>query len=234
MFEINDNHLKLFEEFNLENTRDRLIKVAMEMFAESGYDKTSVRELARKADANIAAINYHFGGKEGLYQAVLEYIVNYMDSWAMPLIDAYNDFLKEKNNNFEMNKILNWVEEFIDTFINRAFESYESNILLHKIIAREQLKPTLGFDKIYGLATIKLAEDILSDLLSKISNKPSNDDKIIIYTNSIIGLMESFISANSTIRTQLKVDDFNNIQKEYIKEIVIYQVKNTLLKFLEG
>lgn len=231
MFEIEDNHLKLFEEFNLENTRDRLIKIAMEMFAEHGYDKTSVRELARKADANIAAINYHFGGKEGLYQAVLEYIVDYMDSWAMPLIDEYNTFLNEQDGKFEMNKTISWIEEFIDAFLNRAFESYESNILLHKIIAREQLKPTLGFDKIYSLASLKLAEHIITDLLSKISSV--SEDRIIIYTNSIIGLMHRFISANSSIRKELKVDDFTSEQKEDIKELIIYQVKNTLLKFLQ-
>lgn len=231
MFEIEDNHLKLFEEFNLENTRDRLIKIAMEMFAEHGYDKTSVRELARKADANIAAINYHFGGKEGLYQAVLEYIVDYMDSWAMPLIEEYNAFLNEQDGKFEMNKTISWIEEFIDAFLNRAFESYESNILLHKIIAREQLKPTLGFDKIYSLASLKLAEHIITDLLSKISSV--SEDRIIIYTNSIIGLMHRFISANSSIRKELKVDDFTSEQKEDIKELIIYQVKNTLLKFLQ-
>lgn len=233
MFDINDNHLKLFENFNLENTRDRLIKVAMEMFAEHGYDKTSVRELAKLADANIAAINYHFGGKEGLYQAVLEYIVSYMDSWAMPLVDEYKKFLISQNEDFNMNQTISWIENFINAFMYRAFESYESNILLHKIIAREQLKPTLGFDKIYGLATIKLAEDILSDLLSKISNLEINDEKIIIYTISITGLMESFISANSTVRSQLKVKDFTTKQKEYINEVVVYQVKNIVLKFLE-
>lgn len=233
MFDINDNHLKLFENFNLENTRDRLIKVAMEMFAENGYDKTSVRELAKKADANIAAINYHFGGKEGLYQAVLEYIVSYMDSWAMPLIEEYKKFLANQNDDFNMNETISWIENFINSFMYRAFESYESNILLHKIIAREQLKPTLGFDKIYDLATIKLAEDILSDLLSKISNIDINDEKIIIYTVSITGLMQSFISANSTIRSQLKVNDFTKIQKDYIYEVVVYQVKNIVLKFLE-
>jgi len=233
LFDINDNHLKLFENFNLENTRDKLIKVAMEMFAENGYDKTSVRELAKKADVNIAAINYHFGGKEGLYQAVLEYIVSYMDSWAMPLIEEYKKFLANQNDDFNMNETISWIENFINSFMYRAFESYESNILLHKIIAREQLKPTLGFDKIYDLATIKLAEDILSDLLSKISNIDINNEKIIIYTVSITGLMQSFISANSTIRSQLKVDDFTKIQKDYIYEVVVYQVKNIVLKFLE-
>ncbi|TLP38297.1 CerR family C-terminal domain-containing protein [Arcobacter arenosus] len=233
MFEIKDNHLKLFEEFNLENTRDRLIKTAMEMFAEQGFDKTSVRELAKKANANIAAINYHFGGKEGLYQAVLEYIIDYMDSWAMPLVDAYDTFLKEQNGTFEMNKTINWIEEFIDTFITRAFESYESNILLHKIIVREQLKPSLGFNKIYSMASLKLAEHIISDLLNKISDT-TDTDKIIIYTNSIIGLMHRFVSANSSVRAELNVKDFTESQKKDIKELIIYQVKNTLLQFLKG
>lgn len=45
--------------------------------------------------------------------------------------------------------------------------------------------------------------------------------------------MHRFISANSSIRKELKVDDFTSEQKEDIKELIIYQVKNTLLKFLQ-
>lgn len=230
MLEIEDNHLKLFENFNLENTRDRLIKIAMEMFAESGYDKTSIRELAKRADANIAAINYHFGGKEGLYHAVLEYIAEYMDSWAMPLINEYHKFVEEQNENFDIEKTIIWVGKFINTFMTSAFESYESNILLHKIIAREQLKPTLGFDKIYGLASIKLAEHIISDLLSKLTNKKSNDEEIIIYTISIVGQMETFISANSSIRKELNVEELTQTHIDTIKRVVKNQIECTILK----
>jgi AcrR family transcriptional regulator len=41
------------------------------VFAEKGYDGGSVRDITRKANANQAAINYHFGGKDGLYREVL-------------------------------------------------------------------------------------------------------------------------------------------------------------------
>ena len=223
----------MFEEFNLENTRDRLIKVAMEMFANIGYDKTSVRELASKAQANIAAINYHFGGKEGLYQAVLEYTIQYMDSWAMPLIQEYNKFIEEQNDSFEVKQTITWLNAFINSFINTAFQSYESNILLHKIITREQLKPSFGFSKIYGLASLKLAEDIISDILSKVSKIDINDKKIIIYTVSIVGQMETFISANSTIREQLKVKELNQEQITIIIELINNQIKNSIYTLLE-
>jgi AcrR family transcriptional regulator len=54
-----------------EITRDRILKAAERLFAERGYDATSVRAIVAKARVNQAAINYHFAGKEGLYRAVL-------------------------------------------------------------------------------------------------------------------------------------------------------------------
>jgi AcrR family transcriptional regulator len=55
-----------------EATRAALLKAATLVFAERGYVGASVRQITQKAAANQAAINYHFGGKEQLYRAVLE------------------------------------------------------------------------------------------------------------------------------------------------------------------
>jgi AcrR family transcriptional regulator len=52
-------------------TRERIIKAAERLFAERGYDGTSVRAIVAKARVNQAAINYHFDGKDGLYREVL-------------------------------------------------------------------------------------------------------------------------------------------------------------------
>jgi len=53
-----------------DNTRERLLAAGLRLFAHQGYTKTSTRELAEEAGANIAAISYHFGDKAGLYRAV--------------------------------------------------------------------------------------------------------------------------------------------------------------------
>jgi AcrR family transcriptional regulator len=53
-------------------TREKIIKAASRAFADSGYEGASIRAIVAVADVNQAAINYHFGSKEGLYRAVLQ------------------------------------------------------------------------------------------------------------------------------------------------------------------
>lgn len=54
-----------------QDTRDRLLDAAEALFLQHGYDGTSSRTITAAADANLAAVNYHFGGKEGLFHAML-------------------------------------------------------------------------------------------------------------------------------------------------------------------
>jgi AcrR family transcriptional regulator len=53
-------------------TRDKLLDVAEELFAQKGIQGTSLRVLTRAAGTNLAAVHYHFGSKDGLLDAVLE------------------------------------------------------------------------------------------------------------------------------------------------------------------
>ena len=53
-------------------TRGKIIKAASRAFALGGYEGASIRTIVAEADVNQAAINYHFGSKEGLYRAVLQ------------------------------------------------------------------------------------------------------------------------------------------------------------------
>ena len=54
-------------------TRQRLLEAAGQEFAERGFRQATVRDICRRADANVAAINYHFGDKEKLYAAAVHY-----------------------------------------------------------------------------------------------------------------------------------------------------------------
>ena len=51
-------------------TQEQVLEAALEVFARKGYRETKVAEICRKAGANVAAVNYHFGGKEQLYAEV--------------------------------------------------------------------------------------------------------------------------------------------------------------------
>jgi AcrR family transcriptional regulator len=55
------------------DTETRLIDTAGQVFAETGFQAAKVRDICARAGANLAAVNYHFGDKLGLYQEVLRY-----------------------------------------------------------------------------------------------------------------------------------------------------------------
>ena len=50
-----------------DDTRERLLDAAEILFCRQGFERTSVRELTAEAGCNVAAVNYHFGGKQPLY-----------------------------------------------------------------------------------------------------------------------------------------------------------------------
>ena len=55
-----------------EAARERLLHTALRLFAQHGFSKTSTRQIAAEAGANVGAIAYYFGDKQGLYRAVYQ------------------------------------------------------------------------------------------------------------------------------------------------------------------
>ncbi len=55
-----------------ENTKEKLFCAAINVFAEKGFDGATVRDICFRVGANVAAVNYYFGGKESLYRSILE------------------------------------------------------------------------------------------------------------------------------------------------------------------
>lgn len=70
-------------------TRERIIKAARELFAEGGYASVSVRDVTSRADVSLSSINYHFGGKDELVQAVVVW------SWTQVASEIYDEFLRQ-------------------------------------------------------------------------------------------------------------------------------------------
>ena len=54
-----------------DKTKERILKAALALFAKHGFAETENKEIAKKAKVDIASINYHFGSRKGLFEAVL-------------------------------------------------------------------------------------------------------------------------------------------------------------------
>jgi AcrR family transcriptional regulator len=71
------------------DTKSRILDAAEELFMEHGFEATSLRLITTAAGVNLAAVNYHFGSKEELFQAVLTRRLDPMNRDRMQLLSAY-------------------------------------------------------------------------------------------------------------------------------------------------
>ena len=56
----------------MNDTRERILEVALDLFVEQGYDKTSLREIAEQVGVTKAALYYHFASKEAIFRTLME------------------------------------------------------------------------------------------------------------------------------------------------------------------
>jgi AcrR family transcriptional regulator len=69
-------------------TKQRLIEAAEALFADEGFDRVSVRDITTKASANVAAVNYHFGSREGLVAVVMARYINPVSEERLARLEA--------------------------------------------------------------------------------------------------------------------------------------------------
>jgi AcrR family transcriptional regulator len=103
--------------------KSHIIETAMELFAEKGFEGTSIRDIAARADVNVAMVNYYFGSKEKLFESMVIQKAAYT-----------KDVLEEIVNNkqlFEIEKL----DQIIDNYVLRLF----TNRKFHRVIYHEMM-----------------------------------------------------------------------------------------------
>jgi TetR/AcrR family transcriptional regulator, regulator of cefoperazone and chloramphenicol sensitivity len=136
------------------DTRQRIIDAATPVFAELGFHATTVREICTAAGVNVAAINYHFGGKEELYADVLRNALNSARE-RHPLLPDPSLPAEQRLRVF--------VRSFLRRILDRGPAAYYGKLMTHEMIA-----PTKALDTIVESTTKpnwKILADIIADLL---------------------------------------------------------------------
>lgn len=126
-----------------EQTREALVHAALRLFGAVGYDGASTRQIAADANANIASIAYHFGGKDGLRLAVADYVVGLIQSVAAQAMAA-GPATPATPAQAEA-QILAMLGRMIDFFVARE-EAGE----IVPFILREMSQPTAAFERVYS------------------------------------------------------------------------------------
>jgi AcrR family transcriptional regulator len=156
------------------STQRRLIEAAGELFAEKGFKETTVRDISERAGANLAAVNYHFGDKERLYEAVILHILNGISK----------DFPVDKNieNSSSAEERLHlFVQNIVRRFIDPERAAWQRILL-----ARERMNPRPSIlPTIHNIIaeTLTLLTSILQELLAP----GAQAEDVELCRNSIMG-----------------------------------------------
>jgi AcrR family transcriptional regulator len=155
-------------------TRERLIKTAAALFAERGFKKVTVREICRVARANVAAVNYHFGDKAGLYREVVKTAIQAMRE---------TNELSQRAGEGESPE--DQIRVFVKIFVQRLMGSGPS-AWIHKLMAREMEEPTEALDLVMR-QVMQPRTEYLSGVASTIMGVPATDPRVVRAVVSLQG-----------------------------------------------
>lgn len=156
------------------NTKEALLTAAIRVFADKGFDAATVRDICGLANANVAAVNYHFGGKDALYAAVLEEV-----------------FPKEEREPEEDSSLS--PEERLRIFLRElAGEIYErhNEIITQRwaIFLREMAKPSHNLDFLIR-RQIQPLTDVLRRIVAEVLGPKAPDTVLALSCTNIWALM---------------------------------------------
>jgi len=204
------------------SAKERILKIAIKKFANYGYEKTSIRALASVADVNISSISYYFRDKEGLYKAVMEIICKRLSTDLFPVIKENNKLLSEKNKNpAEVQKIVH------DTFSKVVYYLINDEVspYVSKILIREYLSPSKNFDDCYK-STLFPIHNEMATFFSKLANLDNKDERTIICSHSILGMILVFKTHREVALRRLGWKSYGEEELNKIAEVVIENVNH--------
>ncbi|NOT12833.1 MAG: CerR family C-terminal domain-containing protein [Methylococcaceae bacterium] len=174
------------ESINLESTFDRLLQVAVEVFAENGFRATTVREICCRANVNVASVNYYFRSKEALYSKALAF--------------AFEEANRRYPQDAALDKQLPSEQRlrfFIENFLHKLLD--ESHLGFHsKLITREIAEPTRALDEIISTAIAPNCA-LLEEIIRQILGQNATNDSVHRSVISVLGQCLMYKHSRSVI-----------------------------------
>jgi AcrR family transcriptional regulator len=146
-------------------TRARLVEEGRRLFATHGFRRVTVREICKAAGANVAAVNYYFGDKLGLYREVLDAAIAVMQQTTEQAREAGKGGTSEQK-----------LRAFIRVFLQRLGQVRDPWI--HQMMTHEMAEPTDALDEVVRQVIVPRI-DYMRDLVADILSVPAEDERVL-------------------------------------------------------
>ena len=148
-----------------ERTKLRLLEAAGELFAEHGFEQTSIREICARASTNVASVNYHFGGKLQLYQAAISFWIKVASERFPPQMGVRSEDPPETQ-----------LRAFVRGYLLRLFSSGKP--AWHaRLVAREMNHPTGAWEAV-GQAILRPQMMLMETIVGRVVGPDATRDLI--------------------------------------------------------
>lgn len=181
------------------DARQRLIMAGLEVFGAYNLEGATTRQIALKAQVNQAAIAYYFGGKEGLYMAVIEFAVGIIKANVLPAVIAIRD--RDPVTRFARREALELAQGIIRAFLGTLVR-FPMASSWSRIVMREQMQPTKGFDYLYE-NVIQHIHRAFARLLADAHECDPEDPQMILRAHSLVGQFIIFLAGRETVRRRM-------------------------------
>ena len=208
-------------------TRRKLIEAGVRLFGLHGFEATSTRALAAAAGVNLGSILYHFGGKEGLYRAALEDIVEYKLKELGPRLDAVLAVSADASAGRET--LLETLRALVRTMVEVMLGS-EQSLAFSQIMMQEQIAPTPAFNLLYH-GFFEKVYAAWASLLGRLTGLPQDGMELRLRTLSIMGQFVIFRVGLKTTLRRLGCEELSAGIMESIVRLGIQQVEAILNGF---
>jgi TetR/AcrR family transcriptional regulator, regulator of cefoperazone and chloramphenicol sensitivity len=210
-----------------DQARARLLEAAVRIFGEKGVKGATVRDIAKAAGQNVAAIAYYFGSKEKLYQAIIEGIVREIRHTVKDVLEQIERLQREAQPS--PIEALGLVRSFLGAVYLRVLSRNEA-LPIVRLIVREQLGPTPAFEILYQKAFRQLHEALCFLMGVALGNDPRERSNIL-RTHMLMGQVYFFAMSRETILRRLGWRTLEGKNAELVVE-VLYQNIDALLASL--
>ncbi len=179
----------------LSPTALNLIEIAGPLFAQRSFDAVSTREIAVKANANLSAISYHFGNKEGLYRAVFQKIIDDLEFIRTNLKIFVDENCQKATENPDHMRL---TVKIIIGFIIGAITNEDNPRWRMRLVMREIQEKGPCFELVTN-QHINIVHDLLGQLVKTALGRDTTEVEIGLKTHSLIsmclqyGLNEAFV-----------------------------------------
>jgi len=198
-------------------TKSQILDAALELFGEYGFEATSTRMISEKSQSNVSAIGYHFGGKEGLYGAVLMCIVEGGSDY----FDNVFEYSKELSNKKTITKDhAKKLLEVLTESLVKMFIEVEELQYWAKVVSRELMNPSQSFDIVYE-KKIKPLYDVYCKMIAVVLGARENNLEVKIMAHCLFGQILSFVVSKESFMRMAGIEKLAPSHVKMIKKILI-------------